>query len=92
MAENGVLWLIMAENRRNGAYGMSYLCIENQKSVLEHHSTSARPALDQRKRIRRGSLENLEHTSSKLATDPQLVNKIINSLTHSTIMGTTYKK
>ena len=51
MAENGVLWLIMAENRRNGAYGMSYLCIVNQKSALEHHSTSANEYVEEAWRI-----------------------------------------
>ena len=64
----------------------------NVVSLHRESEVSTRASLDQRKRIRRGSLENLEHTSSKLATAPQLVNKNINSLTHSTIMGTTYKK
>ena len=85
MAENGVLWLIIV--------AMAHVeCRIFASWIRSQHSSSTRPALDQRKRICRGSLENLEHTSSKLATAPQLVNKIINSLTHSTIMGTTYKK
>ncbi|MEE1079895.1 MAG: hypothetical protein U0L19_02010 [Bacteroidales bacterium] len=41
----------MAENRRNGACGMSYLCIVNQKSVLEHHSTSANEYVEEAWRI-----------------------------------------
>ncbi len=60
---------------------VSLLCESEvgDRAALDQHSTSTRAALEQRKRIRIGSLENLMRTSSKLATSSRFVNKIINS-------------
>ena len=48
-------------------------------SLLCESEVGDRAVLEQRKQIRRGSLENLMRTSSKLATSSRFVNKIINS-------------
>ena len=54
---------------------MQQLRISDVVSLLRESVVSTRPALDQRKQNRRGSVEKYERTSSKLATSLQFVNK-----------------